>query len=375
MRARARLPVPGRDTTVTILESLGWNSFFEAHLDRKAEPDLVPLRVVEEQRGSYLARGEGGTFFTRLAGGLRHAIENGEATPPGVGDWVMARVPDRGAESGEAHVQRVLPRRTKFSRKEAGIRSVEQVIAANVDTVFLVQSLNHDLNVRRLERYLALLWESGAEPVVVLSKADLCDDPAPIVESVERAAHGVTVHVVRALEEGGLDPLRAYVKPGRTVALVGSSGVGKSTIVNRFAGEELLATREIRDDDRGRHTTTARHLVLLRDGGMLLDTPGMRTLLMWEGEDGLSQTFQDVEAVAARCRFSDCQHQTEPGCAVQEAIETGELDAARFRSYLKLQREIIHQAAKTDARVRRAEVDRWKKIHREARQRPDKRAL
>lgn len=358
---------------MTSLQTLGWNPFFEAQLDREADAGLAPVRIIEEQRDSYRAMGEGGVYFARLAGQLRHQIEGDAAARPCVGDWAMARVPERGAEHGDALLQRVFWRKTKFSRTEAGARSVEQVIAANVDTVFLVQSLNHDLNLRRLERYLALLWESGAEPVVVLSKADLCPDPAPLLEQVEASARGVAVHVVSALEPGGLDPLRPYVQPGRTVALVGSSGVGKSTIVNRFIGEEVLATREIRDDDRGRHATTSRHLVLLPEGGMLLDTPGMRELLMWDGEEGLSRTFQDVEAVAARCRFRDCGHEEEPGCAVREALETGELEAGRFRSYLKLKREVIHQAAKTDARVRRAEVERWKKIHREARQRPDKR--
>lgn len=360
---------------MTSLESLGWNPFFEAQRDPAADAGLAPVRIIEEQRDSYRAMGEGGVYFARLAGQLRHQIESDAAARPCVGDWAMARVPERGAEHGDALLQRVFWRKTKFSRTEAGARSVEQVIAANIDTVFLVQSLNHDLNLRRLERYLALLWESGAEPVVVLSKADLCGDPAPLAEKVAASARGVAVHVVRAMEPGGLEPLRPYVRPGRTVALVGSSGVGKSTIVNRFVGEEILATRDIRDDGRGRHATTSRHLLLLSEGGMLLDTPGMRELLMWDGQEGLSRTFQDVEAVVANCRFSDCGHEEEPGCAVRDALESGELDAGRYRSYLKLKREVIHQAAKTDIRVRQAEQERWKKIHRAARQRPDKRRI
>lgn len=355
------------------LQTLGWSPFFEAQLDRASDDGFTPVRVVEEQRDSYRLMGASGVYFARLAGQLRHQIEMDGAARPCVGDWVMARLPDGGADKGEALIQRVFLRRTKFSRKEAGTRSVEQVIASNVDTVFLVQSLNDNLNMRRMERYLALLWESGAEPVVVLSKADLCDDPERAVAEAEAMARGVAVHVVRALEPGGLDTLRPYVRTGRTVALVGSSGVGKSTIVNRFAGRELLAVREIREDDRGRHATTARHLVLLPEGGLLLDTPGMRTLLMWEGEEGLAHTFQDVEAVASECRFRDCRHEAEPGCAIRAALESGELDAGRYRNYRKLQREILHEASKTDARIRMAEAARWKKIHREARQRPDKR--
>jgi len=358
---------------VPSLESLGWNGFFEAQVDRERDAELVPARVVEEQRGSYQILGAGGAWRAELAGRLRHEMAGDWSAAPCTGDWVMARVPPSNEDGSPALIHRVLTRRTKFSRKEAGNRTAEQIIAANVDTIFLVQSLNHDLNPRRLERYLALLWESGAQPVVVLSKADLCPDPEPLVAGVRDSAGGVTVRVTSAMESGGLEQLKPYLVAWRTVALVGSSGVGKSTIVNRLLGQELMRVREIRDDDRGRHTTTSRHLVMLPGGAMLLDTPGMRTVLMWEGEEGLAHTFQDIEEIAARCKFRDCGHGSEPGCAVQAALESGVLDAGRFRSYRKVGREVLHEAKKTDVRLRMVENRRWRKIMLEQRRRPDKR--
>lgn len=355
------------------LESLGWNSFFDQQLNRSLEPLLSPARVFEEQRGAWTLWWEGGACRATIAGRLRHESEGRPSSLPCVGDWVMASFPAGDSPDG-AVIHRVLERKSRFSRQASGEITKEQIVAANVDTVFLVQSLNQNFNVRRLERYMTLLWESGAEPVIVLSKSDLRPDAAPERAAVERVAPGVAVHIVSAFTEDGLDPLLPYLTPGRTAALIGSSGVGKSTIVNRLVGEELMRVQEVRnEDDRGRHTTTSRRIVMLPSGGLLLDTPGMRTVLLWEGDDGLSQAFEDVESIAAGCRFRDCTHQAEPGCAVRTAIENGSLDAGRYASYDKLQREVRFQARKTDVRLRLAEQKRWKRLHLEYRRRPDKR--
>jgi len=347
-----------------LLAALGWDPALEDDFAPYAPDGLEPARVAVEHRGAYLLYTARGEQPAELAGRLRHAAESrGEL--PAVGDWVAASASD------PALVHAVLPRRTKFSRLAATDhgQTIEQVVAANVDVVFLVAGLDGDLNPRRLERYLALGWESGASPVVVLTKADLCPDPETAAFEVESVAVGLPVQVVSNLTGDGIEELRTYFAPGRTVAALGSSGVGKSSLVNRLAGEELMATGDLRADGRGRHTTTTRQLLLLPGGGLFLDTPGMRELRLWESEDGLAQTFDDVAAAAAQCRFADCSHEREPGCGVQAALADGTLAEARYASWRKLQAELRHLAVKQDARLRseaRKEIRRRERGRRKA---------
>jgi ribosome biogenesis GTPase len=288
---------------------------------------------------------------------------------PAVGDWVVLERGD-GADA-VARVHAVLPRRSVFSRgggdgsRDAGARTAgEQVVAANVDFVFLVSGLDDDLNLRRIERYLALAWSSGAEPVVVLNKADRHPDVDAAIADVAAAAPGVPVRPVSALTRDGVDGLRDWLGTGRTGALLGSSGVGKSTIVNALIGEERQATGAVREDDsRGRHTTRHRELIVVPGGGLLVDTPGMRSLELLDGDEALDRAFGDIEALAAECRFTDCGHDHEPGCAVRAALVTGELDPARLASYRKLEREVRHAERRTDPRAQEAERRKWRIIH------------
>jgi ribosome biogenesis GTPase len=346
---------------------LGWNEQLEEHFRPHAEDGLVAGRVAVEHRGAYAVYTEDGDVWAELAGKLRHdALGRGEL--PAVGDWVALQ-PGAGRK---ATIRAVLPRRTKISRKVTLGETEEQVLAANVDTILLVSSLNGDLNLRRLERYLATAWESGAQPAIVLNKADLCpeDERTGLVAEVEAIAFGVPVHTVSALTSEGIDELAPYLAAGRTVVLLGSSGVGKSTLTNRLLGRQYLATNELREDGRGRHTTTQRELVQLPGGGLVIDTPGLRELQLWESSDGLAEAFEDVAELEAACRFSDCAHESEPGCAVREAIASGSLAVERLDSYRKLQRELARLERRRDVRLQSLERKKWRTFSKEQRRNP-----
>ena len=341
------------------LAELGWDESFADAFEPYEKIGLIPARVVARHHGPCELLAEEGPLGGLPAGRLA------EDELPVAGDWVAAR-PLPGER--KALIEAVLPRRSAFTRKEAWRRTAAQVVAANVDVVFLVSAFGLDLNPRRIERYLTASWESGATPVIVLNKADTSADPAGDAAPVEAVAMGVPVHHVSAATGEGLELLEAHLGLGRTAALLGSSGVGKSTLVNRLAGRAVMDTGGVRlDDERGRHTTTHRELVPLPDGrGLLLDTPGMRELQLWADEEALDATFAEVTALAAECRFADCSHVREPGCAVRAALDSGVLAEERWESYRKLQRELAALAVQKD---RRLQAEARKELRRATRSR------
>jgi ribosome biogenesis GTPase / thiamine phosphate phosphatase len=335
------------------LERLGWDEQWQSELERLEDDNLIPGRVAAQHRGEYVVWTTAGELRAELAGRLFHDVEVG-ALMPAVGDWAGVR--PRAAER-RGTIEAVLPRRAAISRKQAFKESLEQVLAANVDVAFLLNGLDADFSVRRLERYLTTAWESGAQPVVVLTKTDLHADVSSALLDVESVAIGVPVVPVSNVTGEGIDAIRGHLGPGRTAVLLGSSGVGKSSLLNRLTGTQLMRTSELAADGTGRHTTTHRELVLLPDGSLVVDTPGLRELQLWDGDLGAS--FADVEELAANCRFNDCSHTHEPGCDVLAAVDDGRLDLDRLRSWRKLQRELQSIAARKDRRLRTELKRRW----------------
>jgi ribosome biogenesis GTPase len=338
------------------LAPFGWDdgfaNLFAAAIARlktdAARIDLRPGRVAIEFNHNYRVVTDTGEIDAVLAGRVKHHATT-RAALPAVGDWVVVRKrpgEDRGS------IVAVLDRRSRFSRRMAGQVTDEQVVAANVDVVFIVMALDADFSARRLERYLLMARESGAAPVVVLTKPDLASDLAAQVTEAVTIAGDVPVHVVSPREREGLDLVAQYLGLGRTGTLLGSSGVGKSTIINGLAGADVQRTREVRAaDSKGRHTTTHRELVRLPGGGLLIDTPGLRELQLWDASEGIRETFDDIEALAAACRFTDCRHRDEPGCAVKDAVGRGAVAASRLESYHRLQDELAFLARQQDARA------------------------
>ena len=372
---------------MSLLERLGWNGFFEqqvtTHVNNDEHRRLRWARVVEEQRGLYRVAGDA-EGWAEVSGRFRHDAKNA-ADFPAVGDWVGIRVPSPGflvpdspnAASSRAIIHLRLERRSTVSRAAAGSAMDQQVIAANVDMIFLVTALTQDLNVRRLERYLTMVWDAGAVPVVVLNKADLSDDPEAECASIRTRLPHVDVVSVSALldQEDGLAGLSPYLQPARTVALLGMSGVGKTTLINRLLGgggrdnldnvHRVGAVRE--SDGRGRHTTTSRQLVELPGGALLIDTPGMRELQLWSDESAVDHAFDDITALSRECRFDDCAHDAEPGCAVIEAVAGGRLDEDRLANYRRLLREVAFEARKRDKAGAADVKRRWKQSTKAAR--------
>jgi ribosome biogenesis GTPase len=350
------------------LISLGWGDFFASHCEPYTQNGLLPARVAREYRESYIIFGECGECAAEVSGKLRHEARS-RADFPAVGDWVAAALRP---EERRATIHAVLPRKSAFSRKavlgggkkDSGGKTDEQVLAANIDTVFLVSGLDFDFNVRRIERYLTIAWDSGASPVIVLNKMDLAEDPVSCIREVAAISFGVPIHPLSARQNDGLDALAAYLAPGKTVAFLGSSGVGKTTLINTLAGQELGRVQEVREDDsRGRHTTTSRELIVLPGGALVIDTPGMRGLEIWGDADTLEQSFRDIAELAEHCRFGDCAHQAEPGCAVRAALEDGSLDYRRYNNYMRLQKELEFLSRRREkGALRRVEREWDKKV-------------
>lgn len=342
-----------------MIRQYGWTAALQQRFAEFEQAGLAPGRVIVQQRALWVLATEQGELRAELAG--KFARDAADGGYPVTGDWVAARADP---PAGTAVIHAVLPRRSAFTRRAAGPAGGEQVVAANVDVAFLTASLGEGVNRRRLERYLANAWQSGATPVVLLTKADLCADVDAAVAEAQSVAIGASVHAICALSGQGIDALAQYLEPGRTAVLLGSSGDGKSSLVNVLAGADRMVTQSIRESDgRGRHTTSHRELILLPGGGLLLDTPGMRELGLWGSDQGLAAAFDDIEILVSWCRFSNCGHSNEPGCAIRDSLESGALDPDRWKSYGKLLREQAHLDSREDPALRAARRRQWVQIN------------
>lgn len=345
------------------LSDFGWDDGFEENFKEFREQKLLPARVIESNRLVYkLVSGEG-ELMGKLSGRFRHTCRS-KSEFPTVGDWVAFKPSEH---KGFVPIQGLLERKSRFSRKSAGKDSDEQVIAANIDTIFIVSGLDQDFNVRRLERYVTLATGSGAEFVFILNKADLCEDPEGVVEKIGCLFEGVPVYTLSALKNKGLEQITPYLKSGKTVVFLGSSGVGKSTIINWLLGEERQKTGEISDySGKGRHITSSKNLIMLPGGAMVIDTPGLRELQLLGSGGGLKNAFADIEALARGCKYRTCTHTNEPRCAVLMAVDEGEISEKRLENYNRLKREIEYNAQRHDARFKNKRSKFWKNVSKKA---------
>lgn len=344
------------------LKNIGFDAFFQKHLENANYEKLSVGRISAEYKESYKLFSELGELHAIISGKFRNDCTSREDFPA-VGDWVLF---DYIKNGDKAIIQKVLPRKSKFSRKVAGKETQEQVIASNVDFAFIVCALNYDFNLRRIERYLSLIWSSGATPVVVLTKTDLGFDVQAKILEVESIAFGVDIHAVSNISTEGIETLQKYFDDNKTVVLLGSSGVGKSSLINNLTKEAIMKVNVLRKGiEKGQHTTTHKQMLILQSGGLIIDTPGIRELQLWDAEAGICKTFNDIEEFAILCKFSDCTHTNEPDCAVQKAIKEGLIDESRLDNYLKVQKEqeyLINRQVQSAAKVER---DKWKAIHKQ----------
>lgn len=361
-------------TRQDVLADLGWDdslavTYQELLADTAISGTARPGRVIRVDRSACTVSTGNGEVRAEIAAAVFHGDHAGALGQPGVGDWVVLDDDHQGVH-GSTMIVAVLPRRTVFARLGPGGQTVEQVVAANIDTVFVVSPASGEQRLRRIERYLTLAWQSGATPVVLVTKSDLSADVPALVSEVSEVAVGVDVHAVSAVDGTGVEAVRGYLAQGRTITLVGPSGAGKSTLVNLLAGEDLMSTQDIRGDGKGRHTTTHRELIRLPGEGVLIDTPGMRALAPWDVAEGIGLAFTDIEELAGECRFADCGHEGEPGCAIRSAIQVGELPSERYDNYEKLQREQRRQELRRDARAMAEEKQRIRVRARALKKRP-----